>query len=52
MLLILQKYNLEVITDIVELPGAFIIGAGAGPSHVEGVNCEVGRHLQLVMGIK
>lgn len=37
----LQKYSFAQIADLVELPGAFMIGAGAGPFHHVGCNSEV-----------
>jgi len=35
-----KKYNLDDVAHLAQLPGAFIIGAGAGPYHVVGVNSE------------
>ncbi|XP_022254036.1 ester hydrolase C11orf54 homolog isoform X2 [Limulus polyphemus] len=40
-------YNLETIAKQVELPNAFIIGAGAGPSHFVGVNCELMPNINI-----
>lgn len=37
----LQVYDLREIAKQMNLPNAFIIGAGAGPRHHVGVNCEV-----------
>ena len=37
----LQIYNLETVAEQCELPGGFVVGAGAGPAHVLGVNAEV-----------
>ncbi|XP_077995627.1 ester hydrolase C11orf54 homolog [Glandiceps talaboti] len=34
-------YNFQDVAEQIELPGAFIIGAGAGPHHVIGVNNEM-----------
>ena len=42
----LQKFSYSQIAESVELPGAFMIGAGAGPCHVVGVNSEV--HVMLL----
>ncbi len=39
-----KLYNLTEVARLAELPGAFMIGAGAGSSRVAGVNCEVGVH--------
>lgn len=33
----------------VDLPGGFVIGAGAGSSKFVGVNCEVNRYLSAVL---
>ncbi len=38
---ILQLYDLGEMATLAELPGAFMLGAGAGSSRVAGVNCEV-----------
>ena len=38
---ILQFYSFSDIAESAELPGGFIIGAGAGSSKFVGVNCEV-----------
>lgn len=38
---ILQFYSFNDIAESAELPGGFIIGAGAGSSQFVGVNCEV-----------
>jgi len=35
-----KLYNLGKMAELVDLPGAFILGAGAGSSRVAGVNCE------------
>ena len=37
----LQVYNIEKVAEACELPGAFVVGAGAGPAHKLGVNSEV-----------
>uniref|UniRef100_A0A0B7ARP3 DUF1907 domain-containing protein n=1 Tax=Arion vulgaris TaxID=1028688 RepID=A0A0B7ARP3_9EUPU len=36
-----RLYNFESIADLAELPGSFLIGAGAGPHLNVGVNCEL-----------
>ena len=36
-----KLYNLAEMATLVDLPGAFVLGAGAGSSRVAGVNCEV-----------
>ncbi|XP_041377004.1 ester hydrolase C11orf54 homolog [Gigantopelta aegis] len=36
-----KKFNFKQISKLVDLPDAFMIGAGAGPHHVVGVNCEL-----------
>ena len=36
-----KLYDLTEMAALAELPGAFILGAGAGSSRVAGVNCEV-----------
>lgn len=36
-----KLYNLTEMAVLAELPGAFLLGAGAGSSRVAGVNCEV-----------
>ena len=43
----LQIYNLETVAEQCELPGGFVVGAGAGPAHVLGVNAEVLTEDQL-----
>ena len=42
-----QLYDLGEIAKLVELPGAFIVGAGAGPLRVVGVNSELICSLQV-----
>ena len=42
-----QLYGLGEIAKLVELPGAFIVGAGAGPLGVVGVNSELICNLQV-----
>jgi len=39
-----KLYDLTEVAGLAELPGAFMIGAGAGSSRVAGVNCEVSFH--------
>ncbi len=36
-----KLYDLTEMAALAELPGAFLLGAGAGSSRVAGVNCEV-----------
>ena len=36
-----KRYDLAQVASLVDLPGAFILGAGAGSARVVGVNCEV-----------
>ncbi|XP_071093476.1 ester hydrolase C11orf54-like [Haliotis cracherodii] len=36
-----KVFNFPLISKLVNLPGAFIVGAGAGPCHVVGVNSEL-----------
>uniref|UniRef100_M3ZSZ1 Chromosome 11 open reading frame 54 n=1 Tax=Xiphophorus maculatus TaxID=8083 RepID=M3ZSZ1_XIPMA len=36
-----KEYNMNVISKELELPGAFILGAGAAPSRITGMNAEV-----------
>ncbi len=36
-----KLYDMADIARLVGLPGAFLLGAGAGSSKVVGVNCEV-----------
>lgn len=36
-----QIFSFKQIAEHAELPEAFMIGAGAGPAHVVGVNSEV-----------
>lgn len=40
---LLQVYDLNNIAKDIELPGAFILGAGAASSKILGVNAEVGK---------
>ena len=40
-LLYFQIFGFKQIAEHAELPDAFMIGAGAGPAHVIGVNSEV-----------
>lgn len=38
----IKVYDLkQIATEIAEIPDALVIGAGAGPTKVVGVNCEV-----------
>lgn len=36
-----KLYDLAEMAALADLPGAFLLGAGAGSSRVTGVNCEV-----------
>ncbi len=36
-----KLYNMAEIARLAELPGAYLLGAGAGSAKVVGVNCEV-----------
>lgn len=38
---LLQVYDLNTVAKDIELPGAFILGAGAASSKVLGINAEV-----------
>ena len=40
-----KMYDLAEMAELAELPGAFVLGAGAGSSRVAGVNCEVRRRI-------
>lgn len=40
-------YNLKAIGELSELPNALLVGAGAGPHHVEGVNCEMMSNIKV-----
>lgn len=42
-----KKYSFAQIADLVELPGAFMIGAGAGPFHHVGCNSELMNNIAL-----
>lgn len=41
----LQFYSFDDVASNVDLPGGFVIGAGAGSSKFVGVNCEVNLYL-------
>lgn len=43
-----KLYDLAEMAELAELPGAFVLGAGAGSSKVAGVNCEVGNNIKHV----
>ncbi|XP_002738479.1 ester hydrolase C11orf54-like [Saccoglossus kowalevskii] len=45
-----KKYNFQDIAEKIELPGAFLIGAGAGPLHVVGTNSEMMTNINLNNG--
>ncbi|CAN9501632.1 unnamed protein product [Ophioblennius macclurei] len=36
-----KEYNMNIVSKELELPGAFIIGAGAAPSRITGMNAEL-----------
>ncbi|KAL3857668.1 hypothetical protein ACJMK2_012310 [Sinanodonta woodiana] len=40
-------YSFPTIAELVELPNAFMIGAGAGPAHLLGVNTELINNIKL-----
>lgn len=39
-----QVYDLNIVAKQIELPRAFILGAGAASSRILGVNAEVSKH--------
>jgi len=41
-------YDLAEIARLVDLPDAFLIGAGAGSSRVAGMNCEARKCIPYV----
>lgn len=43
-------YNMDNLAKLAELPGAFLIGAGAGPFHTVGVNCEFMANIRTLSG--
>ena len=43
-----QIFGFKQIAEHAELPNAFMIGAGAGPAHVIGVNSEVGCYRNCI----
>lgn len=43
-------YNMDNLAKLAELPGAFLIGAGAGPHHTVGVNCELMANIRTQSG--
>ena len=43
-----QIFGFKQIAEHAELPNAFMIGAGAGPAHVIGVNSEVGWYMNCI----
>ncbi|XP_078588340.1 ester hydrolase C11orf54 homolog [Branchiostoma floridae x Branchiostoma japonicum] len=45
-----KKFNLEQVAGQVDLPGAFVLGAGAGAAHVVGVNCEMMPNIRTTGG--
>lgn len=42
-----KKFSYSQIAESVELPGAFMIGAGAGPCHIVGVNSELIKNVKM-----
>ncbi|BFZ05420.1 hypothetical protein BsWGS_08459 [Bradybaena similaris] len=42
-----KLYDFQSVANLAELPEAFIIGAGAGPHHKVGVNCELVCNVKL-----
>ncbi|CAG5125818.1 unnamed protein product [Candidula unifasciata] len=42
-----KLYDFQTVANLAELPEAFIIGAGAGPHHKVGVNCELVCNVKL-----
>ncbi|XP_056010765.1 ester hydrolase C11orf54 homolog isoform X2 [Ostrea edulis] len=42
-----KKFSYSQIAESVGLPGAFMIGAGAGPCHIVGVNSELINNVQM-----
>jgi len=36
-----KVYDLQKVSELVDLPGCVILGAGAGSKHVVGINCEM-----------
>ena len=47
--LLFQIFGFKQIAEHAELPNAFMIGAGGGPAHVIGVNCEVDTQIKGVL---
>jgi len=45
-----KKYSFAQISELGELPGKFLIGAGAGPCHHVGVNSELICNINLATG--
>ncbi|XP_005102350.1 ester hydrolase C11orf54 homolog [Aplysia californica] len=45
-----KKYSFADVSNLGELPGSFLIGAGAGPCHHTGTNCELICNVQLGEG--
>ena len=39
--LLSQRYSFKNVAELAGIPDALIVGAGAGPAHVVGVNSEV-----------
>lgn len=45
-----QVYDLQVVGEMIGLPGCAILGAGAGSKHVVGVNCEMMPNIRITGG--
>ncbi|CAK8676104.1 ester hydrolase C11orf54 homolog [Clavelina lepadiformis] len=45
-----RVYDLENVSNQVNLPGCFILGAGAGSKHAVGVNCEMMPNIRCAGG--
>ncbi|XP_064612876.1 ester hydrolase C11orf54-like [Liolophura sinensis] len=42
-----KNYNMEEMAGLLELPYGLLVGAGAGPNHVAGVNCEMACNIKF-----
>lgn len=45
-----KKYTFAQVSELGDLPGSFLIGAGAGPCHNVGTNCELICNIKLGEG--
>ena len=44
---VFQIYDINKVAQAAGMsPGAFVLGAGGGPTHILGFNCEVSKHYQ------